>query len=260
MSMLDPQRNLLTVILVAGLGALGIAGGLMLLLLGRVDIDRIATDGGDAVEDVQVDVPETGLAEFDEYTRIMERPVFFSDRRLPPVELASLEVEDDDETDLDEIEEEIADLSAAVAGIVITPEVKLAMVRDEEAGKTVVLREGMSLEGEQAAWRIESILPREVSFVSVDGRQAALELQVHTSGLTVETPRPESRLARQAERAVEPQPDEAAEAADQDAEEVSDEARARAEEIRRRVAERRAELRAEAERRARQQQRQDNDG
>ena len=253
--MLDPQRNLLTLILVVALGLLGVSAIAMLLFLGRVDSDRIPASSTGAVDEVQVDVPETGLAEFEQYTGIMERPVFFSDRRLPVVEVAQ-EGADEVEVEPIEPEEEVEDLRAGVAGIVITPEMKLAMVRDDAAGKTFVLREGMSLEGEQAAWMIETIGPREVSFVSVDGRRTGLELQVHTSGLTVETPRPTSRLAQ---RETEEQPDQPTENGEAE-EEVSDEARARAEEIRRRVAERRAELRAEAERRSRQQQRQDNDG
>jgi hypothetical protein len=256
--MLDPQRNLLTVILVAVLGVLGVGAVAQMFVLGRADIDRIAASGSGAVDEVQVDVPETGLADFEQYSGIMERPVFFSDRRLPVVEVADRDGADDIDIEPIEPEEEVSDLRAGVAGIVITPEMKLAMVRDDAAGKTFVLREGMSLEGEQAAWMIETIQPREVSFVSVDGRRTGLELKVHTSGLTVETPRPTSRLA-QREADAEERPDEPGEAS-REAEEVSDEARARAEEIRRRVAERRAELRAEAERRARQQQRQDNDG
>ncbi len=256
--MLDPQRNLLTLILVAVLGVLGVTALGSMFLLGRVDVDRIPASGSTAVDDVQADVPETGLAEFEQYSSIMERPVFFSDRRLPVVELADQGDPGDVEVEPIEPEEEVADLRAGVAGIVITPEMKLAMVRDDEAGKTFVLREGMSLEGEQAAWMIETIGPREVSFVSVDGRRTGLELQVHTSGLTVETPRPTSRLA-QRDTESEERPDQPAEDGRED-EEVSDEARARAEEIRRRVAERRAELRAEAERRARQRDQQDNDG
>lgn len=256
--MLDPQRNLLTVILVGTLGVLGLTAVVMLFWLGRVDIDRIATGSTGEVAEVEVDVPETGLGDFEDYTGIMERPVFFSDRRLPVVELA--ENGEDDDAPVDNLvgQEDVADLKATVAGIVITPEMKLAMVSDQAAGKTFVLREGMSLEGEQAAWKLESILPRAVSFVSVDGRKTELELKVHTSGLTVGTA-PATRRTAAAGRQPEDQPPEELET-EETAEQVSDEARARAEEIRRRVAERRAELRAEAERRARQQQSRDNNG
>lgn len=254
--MLDPQRNLLTVILIGAVVLTGVVGAAMAFVLGRVNVDRIEPAGNTEVEHVQADVPETGLTEFDQYTTIMERPVFFSDRQLPVVEIAG----DDEESEPAEIEEveEISDLKAAVAGIVITPDMKLAMVSDETAGKTVVLREGMSLEGEQAAWKLETILPRAVSFVSVDGRETQLELQVNTEGLTVDTPAPSRRRQAQAEtEGGEAQPEEP-EAGEESR--ASEEARARAEEIRQRVAERRAQLRAEAERRARQQEGQDNDG
>lgn len=259
--MLDPQRNLLTVLLVGALGLLGLIALILFIVFGRVNAERIGANAAGNIEQVQVDVPETGLDEFERYSAIMERPVFFSDRRLPVVELA-------EEGNLDEVDDEpeafedVSDLNAMVAGIVITPEMKLAMVKDQAADKTVVLREGMSLEGEQAAWRIDNIRPRMVSFVSVDGRQTDLELKVHTSGLTVGTPAPARRQAR-AQQSSGDDDEPAAEAgAEQtsEAEQLSEAARARAEEIRRRVAERRAELRAEAERRARQQQSRDNNG
>ena len=126
------------------------------------------------------------------------------------------------------------------------------MIRDQEANSTMVLSEGMNLEGEQAAWKLDSIESRRVNFVSVDGRNTGLELEVNTRGLSRPT-RTRAAAADEApadqtgeEQAAAPQPDE--------------EALSRAEEIRRRVAERRAELRAEAERRAQeQQQQQDNE-
>jgi hypothetical protein len=260
--LIDPQRNLLTTLLVGSIGVLVLVGLILLVLVGRVDLDRIDPIGDTGIGDSQVDVPDTGLANFNEYSAITERPVFFSDRRLPVVEM--VEVDDGVDAPEDPIEEEsIEDLKAMVAGIIITPEMRLAMVRDEAANKTVTLREGMSLEGEQAAWRLDAISPRSVSFVSVDGRQSELELKVNTTGLQAGSPgqvrTPASRreaaaeadegVAAQRERAEVDQPTTGAEA----------DARARAEEVRRRVAERRAELRAEAERRAQlQRQRQDN--
>ncbi|MGY6555348.1 MAG: hypothetical protein ACXIUM_12605, partial [Wenzhouxiangella sp.] len=145
----------------------------------------------------------------------------------------------------------VPDLKASVAGIIITPDMRMAMIRDQEANRTFVLREGMSLEGDQAAWRLDRIEPRTVSFVSVDGRSAGLELEVNTRGLTrPASARPAAAAAPETDPAANDEIDvELSEAAQGD-----DAARARAEEIRRRVAERRAELRAEAERRARQQQ------
>lgn len=251
--MFDVQRNLLTTLLAAGIGALVLAGGAMALLMGRPDVGAIEPQGNTEASEVQVDVPETGLKEFSEYSAIVERPVFFSDRELPVVEAPG----DEEQMMAEEEEvEEIQELKAAVAGIVITPEMKLAMVSDEQAGKTFVLREGMSLEGEQAAWKLDTIQPRHVSFVSVDGRQTDLELQVNTSGMAA--PAPASRDNQSQTEGQQPTEQDAQQGEQRQA---SEEARARAEEIRRRVAERRAQLRAEAERRARQrQQQQDNNG
>lgn len=254
--LLDTRNNLLTVLLIAAIGILGIGMLAQMLLMGRVDVDRIAPSGSTDVNEAQVDIPETGLAALDEYTAITSRPVFFSDRQLPVVEMP----EEGDEALVDEgLEEEpINELKASVAGIIITPEMRLAMVHDDAAGKTMVLREGMSLEGEQAAWKLDSISTRQVNFVSVDGRESMLELSVNTSGLTagssglqprdntVEAP-PEGEIDRRQPTPSEPE----------NSQQVD--ARARAEEVRRRVAERRAELRAEAERRAQmQQQKRDN--
>ncbi|NBB93003.1 MAG: hypothetical protein GVY32_07545 [Gammaproteobacteria bacterium] len=255
--MIDLQRNLLTALLAAGIAVLVLAAGGLALLLGRPDVDEIEPEGRTTLDEVQVDVPRTGLEDFESYSAIIERPVFFSDRQLPVVEVA----ENDAEPESPEPEEveEISELKASVAGIVITPDMKLAMVADETAGETMVLREGMSLEGEQAAWRLEAIQPRQVRFVSVDGRQADLELAVNTSGLAAPArARPQQQQPQEQPDAADQQQGEEGAQARQEA---SEEARARAEEIRRRVAERRAQLRAEAERRARQrQEQQDNDG
>lgn len=252
--MFDLKRNLLTALLAAGIGVLVIAGGAVALLMGRPDIAAIKPQGGSEAAEVHVDVPQTGLEDFSSYSAIIERPVFFSDRRLPVVEAPG----DEEQVAMEEQEaEEIGDLKAALAGVVITPEMKLAMVSDERAGKSFVLREGMSLEGEQAAWRLEAIQARQVSFVSVDGRQTDLELKVNTAGLTAPAAPAGSSEPLQQQQQQQEQP--AAREGDQ--RQASEEARARAEEIRRRVAERRAQLRAEAERRARQrQQEQDNNG
>ncbi|RFF29037.1 hypothetical protein [Wenzhouxiangella sediminis] len=253
--MLDLQRNLLTTLLAAGIGVLVVAGGVIALLMGRPDLAAIEPQGSTEAAEVQVDVPQTGLEDFSAYSAIIERPVFFSDRQLPIVEAPG----DEEQMAVDEEEvEEVQDLKAALAGVVITPEMKLAMVSDEQAGKTFVLREGMSLEGEQAAWKLDVIQARQVSFVSVDGRQTDLELQVNTAGLDAPAP-PVSTSDASQQQDAQPQGQQAEQPADP--RQASEEARARAEEIRRRVAERRAQLRAEAERRARQrQEQQDNNG
>jgi general secretion pathway protein N len=244
--MIDTENNLLTTILAGLIGGLVLIGLALFLLLGRVDLQKVDPVGETGVPRLEVATPEKGLEVFDEYGEIVRRPVFFSDRRLPVVVVAEAEEEPEIEEEIEE-EEPTPDLKASVAGIIITPDLRIAMIRDQEANSTMVLSEGMNLEGEQAAWKLDSIESRRVNFVSVDGRNTGLELEVNTRGLTRPTRTRTAAEEAPAEPADEgqtavPQPDE--------------EALSRAEEIRRRVAERRAELRAEAERRAREQQEQ----
>ncbi|MEN1727174.1 MAG: hypothetical protein AAGJ52_01925 [Pseudomonadota bacterium] len=255
-ALLDTRNNLLTVLLVGTIGVLGLGLGAQWFLMGRTDVNAIAPSGSTEVARTEVDVPETGLSELGTYGSITARPVFFSDRRLPVIEMPT-EEELAAAADLEPIEEEpIEELRAAVAGIIITPELRLAMVRDDAMNKTFVLREGMSLEGEQAAWKLDSIDTRQVNFVSVDGRESLLELSVNTSSLAAGssglTPRNNVQEAQPGQEGDRSQPT---------APDVSQQtdARSRAEEVRRRVAERRAELRAEADRRARLQQQQQRD-
>lgn len=257
----DTRRNLLTVMLIGVVAILVAAAVAQMLVLDRVDLDRISPSGRTTIDDAAVEVPDPGLDAPGSYAAITNRPVFFSDRSLPVVEMPDPAEEMPEPVEPEEEPEPIEDLKAVVAGIVITPEMRMAMVRDEVAGETLVLREGMSLEGEQAAWRLNSIAPRRVNFVSVDGRESDLELEVHTSGLTAGSPgnvRTPARATREPTEEAPQEPEAETEQADPTAESAADDARARAEEVRRRVAERRAELRAEAERRARLRQQRDN--
>jgi general secretion pathway protein N len=253
--LLDTRNNLLTVLLLGAIAVLGIGLAAQFVLLGRANPDDIVPSGSTEVARAEVDVPETGLAEIDRYASITSRPVFFSDRQLPVIELPTEEELAAAELEPVEEEEPVGELRAAVAGIIVTPELRLAMVRDDAANETVLLREGMSLEGEQAAWRLDSISSRQVNFVSVDGRESLLELSVNTNSLAAGSsglrPRGNGQEPSTAQDGEQSQPTEP------DVSQQSD-ARARAEEVRRRVAERRAELRAEAERRARLQQQRDN--
>lgn len=245
---LDTRNNLLSVVLMAGIGFLVLLGLAAFLLFGRADVEKIAPA---RAPDSMVDRPVSQspeLAELGEYATIVERPMFFADRQLPVIELA-----DGGDAALDEAPEpaaeiEIPELGATVAGIIITPETKLAMITDNSSNETLVLREGMAMAGEKSAWKISSIRPRGVEFETDGGRTEALELEVETAALKTGAP-PRRQTAQAAAQ------DQQTEAPSEQAggEDAEAQARARAEEIRRRVAERRAQLRAEAERRSREQ-------
>jgi len=242
----DTRNNLLSVLLIGAIALLIVIALLCFWLLGRVDVAEIQPDTASAGIIERSVAENPSLAELSEYERIVERPVFFADRSLPVIEVAGMEEEAEEPEPLPEVE--IPELEATVAGIIITPEVRLAMVTDRSSNETLVLREGMTMSGEKSAWKVASIRARGVQFETEDGQTEDLALEVETDALQPGArPRPaEARTAAAPE---------AAESAEAPAENESQQeaARARAEEIRRRVAERRAQLRAEAQRRAREQ-------
>jgi general secretion pathway protein N len=242
----DTRHNLLSVMLIGAIALLILIALLSFWLLGRVDVAKIAPDTASAGIIERPVAENPSLSELSEYARIVERPVFFADRSLPVMEVAGVDDEVEESEPLPEVE--IPELEATLAGIIITPEVRLAMVTDRSSNETLLLREGMTMSGEKSAWKVASIRPRGVEFETEDGQTEDLELEVETDALKPGArPRPAATRAAAATES-----DEAAETpADNQSQQEA--ARARAEEIRRRVAERRAQLRAEAERRAREQ-------
>lgn len=245
---LDTRNNLLSVILIAGIGFVVLLGLAAFLLFGRADVEAIAPS---RTPDSMIDRPVSQnpeLAELGEYATIIERPMFFADRQLPVIELAGGDESAVEDEPAPPAEVEIPDLGATVAGIIITPETRLAMITDNASNETQVLREGMAMAGEKSAWKIARIRPRGVEFETDGGRTEALELEVETAALkTGAQPR------RQTAQATEQEPQQEDQAEQVGGEDAEAQARARAEEIRRRVAERRAQLRAEADRRSREQ-------
>ena len=248
MIQLDTERNLLTVLLLGGMAGLVLLALLLFIFFGRANVDAIAPAELPPRANTQATTADIALDELSEFAEITNRPLFFADRTLPVIDSGEEIIE---EPVIEQPPEEpTPDLNAKVAGIVITPDMKLVMVNDQNSNETLVLREGMSMEGDKAAWRIEEIRDRGVRFVTDRGEAEELELAVETRALAgAPTPPPRRDEPSVAQQNAQPnQP------AGQDPQDAEAAARARAEEVRRRVAERRAQLRAEAERRAREQQ------
>jgi len=244
---LDTRKNLLSVMLMIGIGFLVLLALVSFLLLGRGNVESIEPVRASASVIDRPVAQNPALAELSEYATIVERPMFFADRQLPVIELAGTEEQVEDEPE-PESEVEIPELEATIAGIIITPELKLAMVTDASTNETLVLREGMAMAGEKSAWKISEIRARGVQFQTEGGQTEDLALEVETSALRAgaQPTRPTAQTSEQA-------PDQNAPPEQAGGEDADAQARARAAEIRRRVAERRAQLRAEAERRSREQ-------
>ncbi|MGB0514389.1 MAG: hypothetical protein ACPGJE_06075, partial [Wenzhouxiangellaceae bacterium] len=240
---LDTQHNLLSVGLIAAIILVAVAGLLAALLMGRPDVADIRLAALENPAAGSAVTRNRELPEFSTFEAVLERPVFFEDRSLPVVERVD-EGAEEPEQEEQVAAVEIPELEASVAGIIISPEVKLAMITDNSTRNTQILREGMTLQGDKSAWKVTEIQAREVRFATDGGRSRKLELEIETGALATGAPPPRRQTAQAETQQLINETD----STEGDAEA---EARARAEEIRRRVAERRAQLRAEAERRAR---------
>ncbi len=157
------------------------------------------------------------------FSAAVERPLFEPLRRPPPPPLVA-----SGGAPAPEPKPEAPPLEVRVTGIVITPQLRLAMVRPAGAQDSVVLREGMPLPGDFAGWRVARVLPRRVEFEGAGQMQSTAELEVDKS---IREPSPS---VGEAALPTAPNPDL--------------EVQRRAEEIRRRIEERRRQLREEAAR------------
>lgn len=197
-----------------------------------------STGGGD--EDVAEESPSGTIVALksarpmEEYSVISERPVFNEDRRPAPVLL----VDEEEGTELPI--ENVGAPDVELAGVIITPSLKMATLRSKEHEQSLVAFEGQPLEGDFGTWQVSRIDARRVTLASADGEELLLELQVHDAPIK-EPPKPS---------ASEPASEGGDESAEQPAEGVDESEEAaltRAEEIRQRIEERREQLRQAAE-------------
>lgn len=241
--------QIITRALMAGIGLMVLAGGLLLSGVGQT-IDPLEFDprtlNGD--DDAMTELGQFRLAALEEYGEVAARPLFNDDRR-PRADDATAEVTDDPAEDSDE---QVA-LNVSVNGIIITESVKVALVKDNATKEVHRLKEGMPMEGDQGAWVLTAIEPRALVFEGGGEGEARVEMEVHKKALKGGAPAPRvvaSRPGASAASPVSTADEDKAEAVRESQPAQTDEERAaKAEEIRRRVAERRAQLRAEAARR-----------
>ena len=211
-----------------------ICGGLLVisLLLAVVwalppSVPASASDSDDTV--LVLDVPELDDSEpLEAYTVITERPVFNASR-LPVIE--------EDLTDEDEqlAEEDVDAPEVELAGVIITPSIRMVTLRSKDQSESLVAFEGQPLEGNYGTWQVSHIEPREITLSSDNGEELQLKLQVHD--IKIEEP-PEMETEKG---------DETSASSGQSEKGDSDEPLSRAEEIRQRIAQRREELRRAAE-------------
>jgi hypothetical protein len=183
-------------------------------------------EGENTVPDLEL--PELAVSEsIDKYAVITEHPVF-NNTRLPVIE-----------DDVDDLEEELEDEDVdapdvQLTGVIITPSIRMATLRQEGEKLSLVAFEGKPLEGNFGSWHVSRIDHREVTLSSGAGEEIQLKLEVH--GVAIEEPPKPEPPAAEDEQGKKDQ-----------ARQGEEQPLSRAEEIRQRIAERREELRRAAE-------------
>jgi hypothetical protein len=203
---------------------------LVLAILASMPLSVAPADNAEGAANAGLDLPVLGENQpLDTFAVITERPLF-NETRQPMLDDAldngNLPPEPEEEIELPEVE---------LAGVVITPSLRMATLKRKDNAMSLVAFEGRPIEADFGTWQVSRILPRTVTLSSDSGGELELEMKVHDA--KIEPPvRPAAEDQPKSNR------EDDAGSRDEGAQPLS-----RAEEIRQRIAERREELRREAE-------------
>ncbi|HET8940549.1 MAG TPA: hypothetical protein VFN13_00995 [Rudaea sp.] len=158
--------KLLTVVLAATCGILLLAVLALQFGFGRgfrwLPLDATAAAmGADKVDRNPFTLPPEA-----QFAATMQRPLFNEDRKPTPDE------PDEPETPPPP---KVA-LTVELTGVILTPQLHLAMIRDKTKNDTIALKEGMPMPGDEGGWVLTEIKPRSVIFREVSGDEVEVEL------------------------------------------------------------------------------------
>jgi general secretion pathway protein N len=165
--------NLLSLVLAGACGVLLLLDLALEFGLGRgyrwLDADRVE-DPGLTVAGIDREPfklpPETAFA------AIEAKPIFNEDRKPTP--------ETPDEPAAPPPPS--APLNIALTGVVLTPQVRMALIQDKTRNVAVALKEGMPMPGDQGGWTLTEIKPRSVVFKETNGDEVEVELSTAVAG------------------------------------------------------------------------------
>ena len=177
---------------------------------------------------------DTSLPSYGEFAEVEQRPLFSADRR-PQVIVKAPDIPDTPPPP-------VVPLNATLAGIVLTPTTRVALVRDDGTQQVSRIHEGMPLPGELAGWRLMELSARKAVFDG--GSQGEAELKLDPADAPPPAPAPPPAAATPGNPPVAPAPAKDGVPAQQQA----NDAAAREAEVRRIIEERRRQMREEAER------------
>lgn len=202
-----------------------------MIFLSSLSVNRMTTEMAAGESDASVELPL--LAEnqpIDTYSIITERPLF-NENRQPIADGmgdANLLALDEDALNMGAPEVELA-------GVVITPSLRMVTLRRKDTDRSLVAFEGKPIEADFGTWQVSRIDARAATLTSATGEELHLEMKVHDE--QIEQPEPIEKPQEVEEASAEVSGEQAVESAPL----------SRAEEIRQRIEERREELKREAE-------------
>lgn len=159
--------KLLSIALAGACGVLFLLALMLQLGLGRgytwlaPEIDTTGINAG------HIDNTPFKLPAESEFAATQARPLFNEDRKPSP--------DEPDDSNAPPPPPSVP-LNIALTGIVLTPEVRLAMVQDKAKNNAVALKEGMPMPGDQGGWTLTKINPRSAIFREFSGEEVEVEL------------------------------------------------------------------------------------
>jgi general secretion pathway protein N len=158
--------KLLSLILAAACGVLFLLALALQIGLGR-GYSWLPPEGDAAVaESVAIDRTPFKLPAESEFAATQERPLFNEDRKPTP----------DEPSEESAPQPPSAPLNIALTGVVLTPDVRVAMVQDKSKNASIALKEGMPMPGDQGGWTLTKINPRSAIFRETSGEEIEVEL------------------------------------------------------------------------------------
>ncbi|MBX3690806.1 hypothetical protein [Dokdonella sp.] len=171
---MDAQLARLTTLVLAGICGLFVLTALVQLGGYGRGYGWLSPDHPDPqAEELAIDRNPFALPAQTRFSEVEARPLFNEDRKPTPVASAEAVAEDQPQ----------APLNVSLTGVVIvrktdtTPELRVAMVRDNTRNETLALKVGMPLTGEQAGWTLASLEPRLAVFRNANDETSEIELQ-----------------------------------------------------------------------------------
>jgi general secretion pathway protein N len=133
-----------------------------------------STDGGGTTTVAALGGEPVRLPPWTEYGEVLARPLF-NESRAPELQVSTTVVDPAAAGNANP-------LNATLSGVIISGDIRLALVTDNAKGETFDVRVGQPLEGDQSGWTLVELGPRGAVFEGVGLGRQSLELETDAKG------------------------------------------------------------------------------